>query len=123
MFEGPMALTGEQVLSMTPEDIANLMSEDITVNNGLKEIAESSPLYRMVKPRKPLKVPPSEYIHEQDRRLFEYEYRYRIIKENWEVPTTIPILPPKAYIQPIRPPAPKPPQPAKTGFCKRMIII
>lgn len=109
-----MALTGKQVLSMTPEEIAELMSDDISVNNGLiEEVVEDIP--KKIKPQRMTTITED---------LEELRMKHKFLTQPYhEVPTRISILPPKAYIQSQRPPAPKPRPPAKTGLCKRMIII
>jgi hypothetical protein len=102
-----MALTGKQVLSMTPEQIAEMMTDDISVNNGLRT-NRSQP------------KPPPRCRHRTQLNDYEFNDRGYLTEQikamraelarsayGAEIPTRVSILPKSSYENKLRLPAKK----------------
>jgi hypothetical protein len=103
---------------MTPEQIAQMMTEDITTNNGLKPSVKT----RIV-PDQPRRR--RNFQEEWDRHYDNHRFHEMPYQPYDQVPTRVSILPKSAYIQPIRPPKqrPQPRQTERVGLGRRMIIM
>jgi hypothetical protein len=103
---------------MTPEQIAQMMTEDITTNNGLKPSVKTQIIPDRPRQRRNLQEEWDRYHYDN------YRYHEMPYQPYDQVPTRVSILPKSAYVQPFRKkPKPQPRQTEKVGLGRRMIIM